>query len=169
MRSFIAITLPTSDSLRNVLAECKQMGKAVDAKNLHLTLKFLGELSDAERIGKELEEIRFSKFSITLRGVGAFPSPQRGRVLFMKAYPEDVLGRLADEINRRTKEIPLDHPFTPHITLVRARDGRNFSDLTFKYENTVFIEQEINSFSLFESTLTPTGPIYKEIRKFQLI
>jgi len=169
MRCFIALALPAGDSLRNALAECKQRGKAVDPNNLHLTLKFLGEINDSEKVGNALEGIKFNKFTITVRGMGAFPTPQRGRVLFVKAYPEEVLGRLADEINRMTKEVPLDHPFTPHITLVRARDWRNFSDLISKYENTVFLEREINSFSLFESTLTPTGPIYKEIRKFQLI
>ncbi len=169
MRSFIAISLPANDQLVRLLAENGPTGRSVEGKNLHLTLKFLGEIREVDRVRRSLQEISFSKFSVTLKGLGAFPNPANGRVLFVRASPENLLKELAAEVDSKTRDIPLDHPFSPHITILRAKERRNFSDLISKYEGTVFLEQEVTSFSLFESTLKPTGPIYNEIQKYQLI
>lgn len=169
MRSFIAISLPINDSLRDALLECKQLGRAVKGENIHLTLKFLGEIASAERIRVNLRSIEFKRFTITLKGMGAFPSPGKGRVLFVRAHPEDLLRRLANEVNSRTREIPLDHQFTPHITLIRSREMRDFSATISRYEETVFLDAEVTAFTLYESILRPEGPIYREIEKFQLM
>jgi 2'-5' RNA ligase len=169
VRTFVAITLPISDLLDKVLLGVRPMGKVVEGKNLHLTLKFLGEVTNVEEIRKKLEEIVSSRFSITLKGMGAFPNAQNGRVLFVRAYPEDQLRKLAQAVNSKTGEIPLDHPFNPHITILRVKDRRNFSELISKYEDTVFLESKVTSFSLFESILRPDGPIYNEIQKYQLM
>ncbi|MEM0134955.1 MAG: RNA 2',3'-cyclic phosphodiesterase [Thermoplasmatales archaeon] len=169
MRSFIAISLPANDLLAKVIYENKPMSKAVEGKNLHLTLKFLGDVDNIDEVRINLEAIKFRKFVMTLKGLGAFPSQQSGRLLFVKAYPEDVLKDLAAEVNSKTKVIPLDHPFTPHITLFRVKDRRNFSEVITRYADTVFMEHEVASFSLFESILKPTGPVYREIQKYQLI
>jgi 2'-5' RNA ligase len=158
-----------NDLLARVIQENSVFGRSVEGRNLHLTLKFLGEIREVERIRKSLEEIRFERFTVTLRGMGAFPSLNNGRVLFVRAYPEDILKSLASEVDAKTREIPLDHPFTPHLTLLRVKDRRNFSDVVARYENTTFLEQEISSFSMFESILRPTGPIYKEIQPYQLM
>ncbi len=145
------------------------MGKVVKGSDLHLTLKFLGEVENIETIKRSLGEIRFNRFSVMVGGMGGFPSGHRGRVLFVRASPEDNLKNLAREVDSRTKEIPLDHPFAPHITILRTREPRNFSGLISKYEGKTFLEQEIDSFTLYESVLKPTGPIYSEIQKYQLM
>ncbi|MGC8617681.1 MAG: RNA 2',3'-cyclic phosphodiesterase [Thermoplasmata archaeon] len=169
MRSFVAINLPPNEILTGIISENKHFGKVVEGKNLHLTLKFLGDIKDADQIGKRLEAIRYQKFVVTLKGLGAFPSQQSGRVLFVRAFPEAQLKELAAEVNSMTMEIPLDRPFTPHITLLRVKDRKNFTDLIEKYSETVFMVQEVSSFCLYESKLTPTGPIYREIRSYQLM
>ena len=157
MRCFVAISLPANEILVKAITENKPMGRSVEGKNLHLTLKFLGEIHSVEKIRKSLE------------GMGAFPNAQHGRVLFVKAYPESPLKELADEVNSRTREIPLDHPFSPHLTILRVKDKRDFSELISKNENTVFLEQEVTSFTLYESVLKPTGPIYNEIQTYQFM
>ncbi|MCL5929998.1 MAG: RNA 2',3'-cyclic phosphodiesterase [Candidatus Thermoplasmatota archaeon] len=169
MRSFVAISLPQNDLLTRVISENKNIGKTVEGRNMHLTLKFLGEISDADKIADTLDEIRFEKFTLTLKGLGAFPSQHNGRVLFVMAFPEDKLGELAARVDSRTRGIPLDHPFTPHITLLRAKERRDFSGVIEKYGQTIFMVQDVSSFCLYESKLTPTGPIYREIRKYQLM
>lgn len=169
MRSFVAISLPQNDLLAGVISENKNMGKKVEGRNLHLTLKFLGEISDSDKIADSLDEIRFHKFTVTLKGLGAFPSQHNGRVLFVRAFPEDILSELAGEVDSRTRGIPLDHPFTPHITLLRTKERRDFSGVIEKYGQTVFMVQDVSSFCLYESKLTSNGPIYREIRRYQLM
>ncbi|MCL4333309.1 MAG: RNA 2',3'-cyclic phosphodiesterase [Candidatus Thermoplasmatota archaeon] len=169
MRSFVAISLRPNDILESAIHQVGQSGKSVEGRNLHITLKFLGEVKEIEEIRKNLGNIRFGKFTVTLKGMGAFPTVQNGRVLFVKAIPEDVLKSLAREVDSMTEDIPLDHPFTPHITLLRARYRRNFSDIVSRYENTKFLEQDVTSFALFESILKPTGPIYNVIEEYQLM
>lgn len=169
MRSFIAISLPTNDLLVRVLTENKLPGKSIEGKNLHLTLKFLGDIRDVEGIRTRLKGIDLRSFRVTLKGLGAFPNAQNGRVLFVKAFPEDVLKELAEMVNSRTREIPMDHPFTPHITLLRVRDRKDFSDVISRYRDTIFLEHEVTSFSFFESILRPTGSIYNEIQRYQLM
>lgn len=169
MRCFVAISLPANEILVKAITENKPMGRSVEGKNLHLTLKFLGEIHSVEKIRKSLEGIGSKRFSIILKGMGAFPNAQHGRVLFVKAYPESPLKELADEVDSRTREIPLDHPFNPHLTILRVKDKRDFSEVISKNENTVFLEQEVTSFTLYESVLKPTGPIYNEIQTYQLM
>ena len=169
MRCFIAISLQTNDLLSRVIQESRPMGRSVEGKNLHLTLKFLGEISDVDMMRKSLEEIDFKRFTVTLKGMGAFPNIRNGRVLFVRAYPENTLKELAGEVDSKTSEIPLDHPFTPHITLLRVKDRRDFSDVVTRYENTTFLEQEVAHFSMIESVLKPTGPVYKEVQAYQLM
>ena len=169
MRSFVAIILPQNDLLAGVISENKNMGKKVEGRNLHLTLKFLGEISGSDKIADSLDEIRFQKFTLTLKGLGAFPSQHNGRVLFVRAFPEDLLSELAGEVDSRTRGIPLDHPFTPHITLLRTKERRDFSGVIEKYGQTVFMVQDVSSFCLYESKLTSNGPIYREIRRYQLM
>ncbi len=169
MRSFVAISLQVNESLKELIRGCESMGKVVKGSDLHLTLKFLGEVEDIGAIRKSLEEVRFKKFPLMVEGLGAFPSGYRGRVLFVGASPEDILKELAGEVDSRTKEIPLDHPFTPHITILRTREPRNFSGLISNYEGKTFLEQNVDSFTLYESVLKPTGPIYSEIQKYQLM
>ncbi len=169
MRCFVALTISPNSLLRDVIAGARPLGRVVGGENLHLTLKFLGEIEDVEGIREGLRTIRFHKFSISLRGLGAFPTEQRGRILFVKAEPVDTLMDLAREVHSKTMEIPLDHPFTPHITILRAKDRKDLSSQIGKYGDREFLRQEVDDFSLFQSTLYPAGPVYTEIERFQLM
>lgn len=169
MRSFVGIRLPSSYILESMTRECSEMGRAVNLKNLHITLKFLGEINNIEKIKSSLGGIRFDRFSISLRGVGAFPSERRGRILFVRAFPEDILEKLAKEVDLRTNEIKMDHPFSPHITILRTKQTKDFSNLAGKYENITFLEHPVEQFTLFQSTLKPEGPMYTDLRNYQLI
>ncbi len=169
MRCFVAISLPSSPLLAKVKEECTGMGRQVESKNLHLTLKFLGELSGVDSLRRSLGEIRQSSFTVTLMGLGAFPNQRRARVLFARAGPEKNLNELAREVDEKTKEVPLDHPFTPHITILRSKGGRDFTEVIARYRDVIFLEHEVRYFSLYESILKPTGPIYNEIERYQLM
>jgi|YelNatPaOPRAMG01_1025707.scaffolds.fasta_scaffold01262_12 2'-5' RNA ligase len=169
MRSFIGIKLPYSIALNSLVAECREMGKAVNPGNLHLTLKFLGDIQNVDTVRTSLADIRFQRFTVIVKGMGAFPSSKRGRILFVKASPEEKLKALANEVNLRTPEINLDHPFSPHITVLRAKQERDFSKVIENYEDTTFLDFEVDHFTLFESVLHREGPVYNEIMNYQLI
>lgn len=169
MRLFIAIKIDPDKELIGILSELRSLGKAVEEENIHLTLKFLGEVSDDMEIIESLGKIRFNKFTMELRGIGAFPNMKRGRILFVKAEPTDILNKLSGEVDRATPNIKRDHPFIPHITLLRSKLLLDFSRIGNRIGDNLILSEEVDHFSLYQSTLTPSGPIYKEMKSFQLI
>ncbi|MGC8645743.1 MAG: RNA 2',3'-cyclic phosphodiesterase [Thermoplasmata archaeon] len=169
MRCFVAVDVAVNEALASLLKEVRGMGKPVEGDNLHLTLKFLGEIEDSRVAEEKLSEIRFHRFHLTLKGLGAFPDPNKARVLFVNAVPIDDVSRLASQVDAGTKWIALDHPFHPHITILRMKNQRDLSSFISRYSSVVFGEEEITSFKLYRSTLTPSGPVYTVIKSFQLM
>uniref|UniRef100_A0A7C3RM32 RNA 2',3'-cyclic phosphodiesterase n=1 Tax=Dictyoglomus thermophilum TaxID=14 RepID=A0A7C3RM32_DICTH len=146
--------------------------KWVEKENFHLTLRFIGEVSEkyVDEIKEVLDEVSHyvESFSITLEGFGGFPSLSSPRVLWIGI--KDGLGNLEkifDLIERRLvkKGIPKEKkPFSPHLTLGRVKENiRILQDFDFKKEE-ILVEEIV----LFESTLTPQGPIYQPIYKVTL-
>lgn len=169
MRLFVAIKIDANKRIEEILSQLSNLGKAVEEKNIHLTLKFLGEVSDESKIIKNLEEVRYNKFTIELRGADAFPSLRKGRILFIKAEPAGILEKLSTEIDNSTISIKRDHPFTPHITVLRSKILQDFSSIAENIGKDTILSQQVDHFSLYQSTLTSAGPIYKELKRFQLI
>jgi len=137
VRAFIAVDIPPDLQARLVkLAEDlrAQMGDVpvrwVPAENMHLTLKFLGDVSLAnldlltDIIRSEAAER--DEMVISLGGVGAFPHPRRPRVIWagVEAPPElEMLQRCIERETARIGYPPEERPFSPHITLGRVSRG----------------------------------------------
>jgi 2'-5' RNA ligase len=91
MRCFVAIDLPEHIKARifHEIEILKQQGlvsgKFVEKENLHLTLKFLGELTEKQikDIGEKLSEISFNKFKVSLSEIGVFPDKNFVKVLWV--------------------------------------------------------------------------------------
>jgi len=176
MRVFIAIDLP--DDIKNkIYEEIKNIkgvrGKFVERENLHITLKFLGELQPniVEKIKKELDNIRFNKFEIEIYGFGNF----NNRVLWFgvkKGY--DKVVELKNEIDNMLKKfnfIP-DTDFHPHITILRIKEIISREDYYHTLEKLKNVEIGrflVGSFSLKQSILRREGPLYLDIKRYQLI
>lgn len=169
MRLFIAIKIAPNSELYDILHKLETYGKAVELENIHLTLKFLGEVIDAGKTISALELIKFKSFDLELKGMDVLPNERKPRILFLRAFPEDILNSLASEIDTATKEISRDHPFTPHITVLRIKNYGDLKNIVEQYKNKYILKHKVSHFSLFKSTLTPKGPIYEELKKFQLI
>ncbi len=169
VRLFIGIEIEPNKEIKGILNEIQLKGKKVKEENLHITLKFLGELNGYDSIVNSLETIKFEKFSLELKGLGAFPNERRARVLFIIADSNGKLESLAKLVDKATHEIKMDHPFTPHLTLMRFKFPADLGQLISKYRSQYFGKYDVNDFNLYSSELTPTGPIYKIIKKFQLI
>ena len=150
--------------------------KWVPRGNLHLTLRFLGEVEPdtAPAIRDALAQSlsAHSRFDISvLVPVEAVPAARRARMLW--ARYDDPAGRCrrlaadVDDVLITFGIPPEPRPFVPHVTLVRARSPRRFS------LPDAFIIEPVNPMSvhevtLFSSTLTRTGPVYERIERIAL-
>lgn len=184
-RTFCAIELP--DSVRTQLQEhARRVREAVPEanaswskpENVHLTLKFLGNVSTnkltnvsatASRIASE-----FSPFQIRVGGTGVFPKPSRAQVFWIRVYDlsgrlSELQGRLEDECAREgfAKE---KRAYQPHLTIARIRNPEGARRLaeTHLQTNFSFIDFTVTEFVLFRSQLSPKGSIYTAISKHEL-
>jgi 2'-5' RNA ligase len=135
LRSFIAIALadPARSAVEAYLAQLRQAIGGVawtPPENLHLTLKFLGDVMPArlESLAVRVAEIAAAQtpFALTVAGVGAFPSVRRPRVLWI-GVAAPAVGPLAAAIDRACAAegfVPEARPFHPHLTLGRVRQAR---------------------------------------------
>ena len=183
IRSFIAIELPQEIklALTRLQEKIKSAGNApvkwVDPGNIHVTLKFLGDVS-AEITGKitlTLEEAARGThpFNIEVSGLGVFPNMRRVQIVWVGLAGElEKLGQLQKHIEAGL--IPLGfkaeaRSFTPHLTLARVRDyagpderqklGQLVSGTTFDTKYKI----NVNAIHLMRSQLTREGPIYSRI------
>jgi len=183
VRAFVALEIPGDvvDLLIKAQKELDATGadvKLVERENLHLNLKFLGELRDVEvsEAKSRLGRLSLKSAEVNVRGVGAFPSSARPRVVWAGVAPEDepliipiareVIGAL-EGVGERD-----DRPFRPHITLARVRSGRNMLELTEVLRRIAGMEfgtVGLKEIKLKSSTLTPNGPIYKDEGVYPLL
>jgi len=187
MRAFIAIELPETIKgfLAGIQERLKKSGadvKWVNPKNIHLTLKFLGEI-DAERLPKAIqimEDVIKDKkaFQVGICCIGSFPRINSPRVIWAGT---DKGSKEAKEIAKDLEEkiakigIPKENrPFSSHITIGRTRSMLNRENLAHELNNLVtkFAEENllflVTKIILFKSTLTPKGPIYEVIKEANL-
>ena len=184
MRAFIGIALP--DAVRSSLKCLQDLLRAsgadvkwVEPDHLHVTLKFLDEITDDQRrmveamLGRVAELER--AFTLELGHAGAFPSIDAPRVLWvgLENGKERVV-RIAQAIKREGQTIglrPEERPFTAHVTLGRVRTPRNRAALTQRLQELVWSPPEawrVSSLTLYESVLSSAGPRYSVLADIPL-
>lgn len=178
MRLFIALPLPQEivQFLGNIVADFRQKpGKVkwVNPKNIHLTLKFLGETDNGkvEAISRSIKNTAGKHPSINniIDKIGGFPNLRRPKVIWAGLTDNiDKLEDLASDIDSEMTELGFEketRKFKSHLTLGRVKDNRDMSDLA-KYLESYQIQPMAVLFDkivLFKSTLTPAGPIYERM------
>ncbi len=178
LRVFIAIDIPDHTVLdnlskaRDLLLESKADLKPVATENLHITLRFIGEvpLTMVNRICDELYKIKFEPFKIKIKGIGVFPNINRPRVIWAGVVEGvEHLRQLHDQVEKILRKMgipPEREKFIPHITLARVKSGRNIPRLVKIIESIAdmeFGEVVVDKIVLKRSMLTPSGPIYNDI------
>jgi len=182
MRAFVAI--PIDEPLRRRIGEIRRRLERIDAdvrwvalENLHLTLKFLGELDEPtvvslrERLRSEAHRSR--PFEIRLSGVGRFPPSGVSRVIWIGCRGEvSCMEDLARGVEQAALEIGVPkegRDFSPHLTIGRVKSPRNSKPLAAAVHGEEEVgSQRVESFTMYRSTLTPTGPIYDPVELFRL-
>jgi 2'-5' RNA ligase len=180
MRAFIAIDLP--GAVHSALAEAQQCFRsaASDARwtrpeGTHLTLKFLGEISDAQtkQVVEALTQIGpFEPFSVEVKSFGFFPQAQTPRVFWAGVMAPPALAELAAQVESRMEKIGFereDRAFAPHLTLARFQVPRpqpNLEAAVAARVKTSMGTFDASEFFLFESKLSPQGAQYKKLMRF---
>ncbi|MFC1478141.1 RNA 2',3'-cyclic phosphodiesterase [Candidatus Margulisiibacteriota bacterium] len=180
MRLFIAITLPEKVKLQIAgfqkdLRSPFLIGNWVPHDNFHITLKFLGNVRDEElqnRIETSLQNLALSRqpFKLTLSDVGVFPNLAAPRVLWVGTQSDQLSG-LSYELDSAMEPFgykPEKNDFVGHVTLARLKRGR-IKPSWLEEKAAHFKPQEISvkKITLYQSTLTEKGPIYKVVKHFR--
>ena len=139
--------------------------------NIHLTLKFLGDVSVSriDAIGKALEDItcQFPPFAVRLAGIGAFPNSRKPRIIWvgMEKGAEELV-QMARQIEGSMKRLGFPRekrPFRPHLTVGRIRNLKHPTTMTEALERSEVGELgefTVQRVSLIKSQLDPAGSIY---------
>ncbi|WP_252896541.1 RNA 2',3'-cyclic phosphodiesterase [Metallosphaera hakonensis] len=167
MRLFIGIPVHEESWVKELLATVQGTGadiKLVEPQNVHITLAFLGEVWD-DRVGlvkESLDELNFSPFKIGFKGLGAFPSVSRPRVVWVgitEGFNElkRIRSSLVKSLTSRRIRVE-EEQFVPHLTLGRVKGPRGVLELAkliSEMADKEFGEEEVREVTLFRSTLTP--------------
>jgi RNA 2',3'-cyclic 3'-phosphodiesterase len=178
-RTFICLELPEpiraqAERLQGRLAGLGDKIRWVSARNLHLTLRFLGEISRSQVetvcLAVRCAAARVNAFPMHLSGTGCFPSPRRPRAFWIGVADASDLVRLHEAIERELfsagfpKEARL---FSPHLTLGRIRVDRSSARLGeamagAEFDATPFL---VTNVTVMKSELTKAGAVYTPLAR----
>jgi 2'-5' RNA ligase len=151
--------------------------RLVKEEQLHLTLVFVGEV-DAERaaaiVSVMSDDLPLAPFRMAFSEGGAFPSRRASRLLSLGVADGGLaVCELQRQVVARLEAlgvVPDPRPFVPHLTLARWRDGswRN-RRWAIDRPHRVVATIAVDSVSLFESRLSPGGPVYTRLTRARLL
>jgi 2'-5' RNA ligase len=178
LRAFIAVEIPSAvrQQIEHTVSGFKSYAlpvKWVSSGNLHVTLRFLGEIDAEKKAGVDavVKEISLgqSRFVVGLEGIGCFPDPRNPRVIWTGIKEgADELSGIAEKIETGLCSIGFEKEkrFHPHLTIGRIKKPCRIDPiLTYTFRSEPF---QVDSITLYQSTLKPSGPIYTALNHYQL-
>lgn len=178
-RLFVAIRPP--EEICDMLLDTMEGVEGVrwqDADKLHVTLRFIGEVDGAraEDLAAALGSVRAAPFDLQVAGVGSFARSRRGEkrphALWAALEPSEGLLALQQKVERACEAAGIpreERRFTPHITLARLNSGSgDLSAWLAAHARLRSAAWRVESFALFESTLTGHGSEYEQIVTYPL-
>ena len=183
LRAFLASELPPAlqDSIQSATVDLREalrdgLIRWVPAHNVHLTLKFLGDVSPSSLdLIKQMmvtEASQFSVFDVHVEGLGCYPNLRRPRVLWvgLKAPPELAsLQRAIEMAAARLGYESEERDFSPHLTIGRVRQNASSGDV-HKIRSALegcqigmLGSSRVDAIHLFKSELHPEGSIYTKL------
>lgn len=185
LRAFIAVDIPPeiqqtihkkTESLRNTLGA---LVRWIPAENVHLTLKFIGDTSQAS-VEFLIQMLRAEAdscpaFDMQLSGLGSFPSPKRARVIYIGIQARAELEALHRGIESASRRLGYESDanggrgFSPHLTIGRVKQNilaleqQNIRRAIEEAKIDSFGTAKIDSVHLYKSDLKPTGSVYTQL------
>lgn len=177
IRAFVC--LEVSDEVIKEVARVQELvgnqlftGKMTELENLHLTLKFLGEIDEEklEKVKEKLKSIKFENFEIKLCGIGVFSSKGSPRIVWIKLGGKEIF-ELQKRIDDSLKEyFKVEERFMSHMTIARVRyveDKKGF----LKHVKNIKVKEikfKADNFFLKKSELKRSGPVYSAIEGYTI-
>ena len=183
LRAFLAAELPAplqdtiqtaTSGLRKTLGD--ELVRWVPIHNVHLTLKFLGDVSPSslDLIKQMLttEASQVQSFEVQIEGLGSYPNPRRPRVLWVGLIAPAALAALQHSIDAAAARLGFeseDRDYSPHLTIGRVRQNISASEqqkIRTALEGTRVGNlgaAQVDAVHLFKSDLQPTGSLYTKL------
>ena len=184
IRCFVAIEIPEElkNKIDDYISSLKQIApeiKWIKAKNLHITLKFLGEIQQELlfQVQDELSAIPkvVNPFKISISEVGFFPNQFKPRVVWLGLHNDNnnSIFKLHEWIDKKLESLGFEREkrrFSPHLTLGRIKLASNYQQLVeyinqHKFQSYSFNIPEV---VIMKSMLKPTGAVYSQLKTFSL-
>lgn len=183
LRAFLASELSPSlqDAIQSTTSGLRQalgsdLIRWVPARNIHLTLKFLGDVSPAnlDLIKQMLarEAAQYPAFDLQVEGIGSYPTSRRPRILWVGLNAPASLASLQRAIETAAARLGYeseDRGFSPHLTIGRVRQNASAAELQkirAALEGTTIGRigsVRVDALHLFKSDLQPTGSVYTKL------
>ena len=183
VRAFVAIELPIflQDAIQTATASLRKtlgpdLMRWTPPHNVHLTLKFLGDVSPANiDILKQMltmESAQYSAFDMRVEGIGSFPTPKRPRVLWVGLNAPAALPSIVHGIETASARLGFpaeERGFSPHLTIARVRQNKSTADLqkiSAALDETkvgILGVAHIDAIDLYKSDLQPGGSAYTRL------
>ena len=182
VRSFLAIELAEDlvPKILNVQKEFKKTNaniKYVPSQNMHFTLKFFGniDLDMVEDISMAVEKVikNYSSFELNIKTCGCFPNMKVIKVLWLGLDEGSPIKDLQKDLDKEFRKLGFkkEKNFISHLTIGRVKSPKNKQEIRKtieKLENIEIGQMTVSKICLKKSTLTPQGPIYEDIKVFEL-
>ena len=181
IRSFLAFDMESKTVLTKItdvqtaLVKTGADLKPVEPQNIHITLRFLGDIlpDTVDKIHEEMKKTQFVPFNVKIHGVGVFPTINYPRVVWAGITEgAEQLQSIFNQLEPRLQGLgftPDSKGFSPHLTIARVRSGTNKTQLAEfinKNANYDFGAIKAECLRLKKSDLTPKGPIYSTFKEF---
>lgn len=182
IRSFLAIELDEElvPKILNVQKEFKKTNaniKYVPSQNMHFTLKFFGniDLDMVDDISSAVEKVikNYSSFDLNIKNCGCFPNKKVIKVLWLGLEEGSPIKDLQKDLDKEFRKLGFkkEKNFISHLTIGRVKSPKNKKEIREaieKLENIEIGQMSVSKICLKKSTLTPQGPIYEDIKVFEL-
>jgi len=156
--------------IMELVGKKKFTGKLIELENLHLTLKFLGEVDDKtlDEVKKRLKKIEFKEMELKLGEMGAFSHGGSPKIVWIKIEGKEIWD-LQKQIDKSLKELFAEEErFMSHLTITRVKYVNDKEGFAKHIENISVkpIKFKIDRFKLMKSELKRTGAVYTTLQEY---
>ncbi|MEK6889462.1 MAG: RNA 2',3'-cyclic phosphodiesterase [Nanoarchaeota archaeon] len=178
VRAFIAVVfgdevIKEIARIQEILSGHKFLGKMSELENLHVTLKFLGEIDDEKlmKVREKLKEVKMEEFEAHLDSIGTFNYRGNPKIVWVKIAGKGMF-ELQKQVDWKMREegFIMEERFMSHLTIARTKytyDAKGF----MKYVSGIGVRDikfPVSKFLLLKSDLKPNGPVYNVIEEYDL-